>query len=414
MSKKLSAVLAIVVVATMVLTACAPAATPAPTTAPAPAQPTAAPVQPTAAPAMPTAAPTAAMAAPTTAMAAPTTAPTAAMAAPTTAPTAALSSTSGANTKVCLVTDVGGINDKSFNATAWKGVTEAQTDYGITSQYLQSKQQTDYAKNIQAYIDAKCNLIVTVGFLLGDATKAAAIANPTMDFSIVDNAYDPPISNIRALTFSTDQAAFLAGYLAAGMTKSGKIGTFGGLQIPTVTIFEDGFYAGAMYYNKIHSTSVQVLGWDPIKKTGLFAGGFNDQTQGKNNANNLMQEGADIIMPVAGAVGLGAAAAVQAAGNGTLVIGVDTDWTVSAADYTPITLTSVMKNMDVAVHDTIASVIAGNFQGGNYVGTLANNGVQIAPFHALDSKVPDALKTELTQLKADIISGKVSVAPVAQ
>jgi basic membrane protein A and related proteins len=412
MSKNIRTVLALLVLASMVLTACAPAAA---TTAPA--APTTAPAAPTTAPvAAPTTAPVAApttapVAAPTTAPAAPTTAPAAPTAAA--APTE-LSSTAGANTKVCLVTDVGGINDKSFNATAWKGVTDATTAYGIKSQYLQSKQQTDYAKNIQAYIDAKCDLIVTVGFLLGDATAAAAKANPTAKFTIVDNAYDPPVSNIRALTFSTDQAGFLAGYLAAGMTKTGKIGTFGGLQIPTVTIFEDGFYAGAMYYNKIHSTKVAVLGWDPIKKTGLFAGGFNDQTQGKNLANNLMQEGADIIMPVAGAVGLGAAAAIQAANSGGMVIGVDTDWTVSAADYTSITLTSVMKNMDVAVKDTIKSVIAGNFQGGNYVGTLANNGVQIAPFHDFDSKVPDALKTELTQLKADIISGKVDVKPVAQ
>ena len=119
-------------------------------------------------------------------------------------------------------------------------------------------------------------------------------------------------------------------------------------------------------------------------------------------------------MPVAGAVGLGAAAAIQANGNGASVIGVDTDWTVSASDYTSITLTSVMKNMDVAVFDAIKSVKDGKFQGGNYVGTLENNGVQIAPFHDFDSKVPDALKTELTQLKADIISGKVSVKPVAQ
>jgi len=339
---------------------------------------------------------------------APAAATTVAPAAPTTA------SGIGAKTKVCLVTDVGGINDKSFNATAWKGVTDAQAAYGIQDQYLQSKQQTDYAKNIQAYMDAKCDLIVTVGYLLGDATEAAAKANPTQKFTIVDNAYDPPISNIWALTFSTDQAAFLGGYLAAGMTKTGKIGVFGGLQIPTVTIYEDGFVAGAQYYNKVHNTTVQVLGWDPIKKTGLFAGGFNDQTQGKTLASSLLQEGADIIMPVAGAVGLGAAAAIQANGNGAMVIGVDTDWTVSASDYTSITLTSVMKNMDVAVEDTIKSVIDGKFQGGTYVGTLVNNGVGLAPFHDFDSKVPETLKTELTQLKSDIISGKVSVVPVAQ
>ena len=382
MSKKISLVLAILVIASM-LASCAPAATPTE----APAQPTAAPVQPTAAPAQPTAAPVQ---------------PTAAPVQPTAAPAAKL--------KACLVTDVGGINDKSFNATAWKGVTEAQDQLGVEGQYLQSKQQTDYEKNLNAYVQAKCDIIVTVGFLLGDATAAAAKANPDSKFAIVDFAYDPAIPNVDALTFSTDQAAFLAGYLAAGMTKTGKVGTFGGLQIPTVTIFEDGFFMGVQQYNTVHKTKVVVLGWDPVKKTGLFAGGFNDQQKGKDIANNLLQEGADIIMPVAGAVGLGTAAAVQASGKG-LVIGVDTDWTVSASDFTPIVLTSVEKVIDVAVLDAIKSVKDGTFKGGNYVGTLQNNGVRISPFHDLDSKVPADLKAELDQLKADIIAGKVKTTP---
>jgi basic membrane protein A len=354
MSKKISLVLALLVIASM-LASCAPAATP------------------TAAPAAPTAAP-------------------------------------AAKLKACLVTDVGGINDKSFNATAWKGVTEAQDQLGVEGQYLQSKQQTDYEKNLNAYIQAKCDIIVTVGFLLGDATAAAAKANPNSKFAIVDYAYDPIIPNVDDLTFATDQAAFLAGYLAAGMTKTAKVGTFGGLQIPTVTIFEDGFYMGVQQYNTVHKTSVEVLGWDPVKKTGLFAGGFNDQQKGKDIANNLLQEGADIIMPVAGAVGLGTAAAVQESGKG-LIIGVDTDWTVSASEYTPIMLTSVEKVIDVAVFDAIKAVQDGTFKGGNYVGTLQNNGVRISPFHDLDSKVPADLKTELDQLKADIIAGKVKTTP---
>jgi basic membrane protein A len=313
-------------------------------------------------------------------------------------------------TKDCLVTDTGGINDKSFNASAWKGLTDAQTKLGADVKYLQSKQETDYAKNLQAYIDEKCDLIVTVGFLLGDATAAAGKANPNQKLAIVDYAYDPVIPNVLGLTFATDQAAFLAGYAAAGMTTSGKVGTFGGLQIPTVTIFEDGFVMGVQQYNTVHSTKVTVLGWDPIKKTGLFAGGFNDQDKGKQLANNLLQEGADIIMPVAGAVGLGAAAAVKANGKG-MIIGVDTDWTITSPDFTSITLTSVQKVIDVAVYSAAEAAQNGTFKGGFYTGTLANKGVALAPFHDFDSKVPAALKDELTKLTADIIAGTVKTSP---
>lgn len=382
MSKRFFTVVALLVIVSTLLAACAPAATTAaPTTPP---QPTA--VPPTAVP--PTAVP-------------PTVAPTA-------VPPTAVPPTAAPKPKFCLVTDTGGINDKSFNASAWKGLTDAQTKLGADVKYLQSKQETDYAKNIQAYMDEKCDLIVTVGFLLGDATSAAAKANPNQKFAIVDYGYDPVIPNIDALTFATDQAGFLAGYLAAGMSTSKKVGTFGGLQIPTVTIFEDGFYYGVQYYNKVKNAKVAVLGWDPVKKTGLFAGGFNDQDKGKTLGNNLLQEGADIIMPVAGAVGLGTFAAVKANGKG-LVIGVDVDQTITAADYTPILLTSVQKVIDVAVYSAAEAVVKGTFKGGFYVGTLENNGVTIAPYHDLDSKVPADLKAEITQLKADIISGKVKV-----
>ena len=356
MSKKISMLLAMVMVATLVLSACAPAATA-------------------------------------------TQAPT--EAAPTTAPATA-------KLKGCLVTDVGGINDKSFNASAWKGLTDAQAKLGADVKYLQSKQQTDYEKNLQAYIDEKCDLIVTVGFLLGDATAAAAKANPSQKFAIVDYAYDPPMDNVLGLTFATDQAGYLAGYLAAGMSQSGKVGTFGGLQIPTVTIFEDGFYYGVQNYNKVHNTKVEVLGWDPVKQTGLFAGGFNDQDKGKQLAQNLMQEGADIIMPVAGAVGLGAAAAVKDSGKASL-IGVDTDWTVTSPEYTSIMLTSVVKVIDVATYTAMEDVSKGTFKGGVYVGTLENKGVAIAPYHDFDSKVPADLKAEVEKLQADIIAGTVKV-----
>ena len=341
-----------------------------------------------------------------------TSTPAAATTAPTVPPSGKL---------FCLVTDTGGINDKSFNASAWLGLQQAQQKLGADVKYLQSTQETDYAKNIQAMLDQKCDLIVTVGFLLGGATATAAAANPNEPFAIVDYCYGKdnalcdsstgPFNNVLGLTFQTDQAAFLAGYLAAGMTKTGKVGTFAGLLIPTVTIFEDGFYAGVQYYNKVHSTTVQVLGYDPKNSAnGLQAGGFNDQTKGKDLGNSLLQEGADIIMPVAGALGLGAAAAVQANNSG-MIIGVDQDWTVTNSSTTSIDLTSVMKVIYAAVYDAAKAVTDGTFKGGVYTGTLQNGGVDIAPYHDFNSKVPDALKAEITQLKADIIAGKISVKP---
>lgn len=308
---------------------------------------------------------------------------------------------------VCQVTDTGGIDDRSFNATAWNGVVMAQDQLGAEGKYLESQQQTDYERNIQAFIDEGCDLIVTVGFLLGDATAAAAEANPDQAFAIVDFAYDPPIDNVLGLIFDTDQAGFLAGYAAAAMTQTGAVGTFGGLQIPTVTIFMDGFALGVQYYNEQKGTDVQVLGWDPEAQSGLFTGNFESTDDGRTLGTTLMDEGADIIMPVAGPVGLGTAAAIQERGSGYL-IGVDTDWTISAEQYADITLTSVMKMMDNAVFAASQQVADGNFEGGIYLGTLENEGVGLAPLHA---DAPAELNAELEAVAAEIIAGSIQTSP---
>jgi basic membrane protein A len=315
---------------------------------------------------------------------------------------------------VCQVTDTGGIDDKSFNATAWKGVTDAETQLGIQGKYLESKEVADFEKNINAFIDQKCDMIITVGFLLADATKAAAEAHPDLKFSIVDNSYNPPIANVVSQAFQTDEASFLAGYLAAGVTKTGKVGTFGGMNIPTVSIFMDGFVRGVNQYNTKHNTKVEVLGWNIDTKEGSFTNDFSDQQKGNDTAVSMMDEGADIILPVAGPVGLGAAAAVKArttAANPIYIIGVDSDWFLTAPDYADIELTSVMKNMDVTTLNVIKSGMDGTFKGGNTVGNLANAGVGLAPFHNLDSVVPASLKTELDQVKADLLSGAITLNP---
>lgn len=405
MSKKLYTLIAVLMLASMILAACAPAATQAPTQAPvateAPtAMPTEAPTE------MPTEAPTAM----------PTEAPTAVMTeAPTEAPAAGALVTPYPQDQVgnflaCEVTDVGGIDDRSFNATAWKGVQDAMDQLGVQGQYLESSQQTDYEKNIQAFLDQNCNIIITVGFLLGDATQAAAEANPTVPFSIVDFAYDPAIPNVVGQVFNTQEAAFMAGYVSAGTTKTGTVATFGGLQIPTVTVFMDGYVLGVRYYNEQNSANVQVLGWDPEAQTGLFVGNFDSTDDGRRMGESLMDEGADIIMPVAGPVGLGTAAAAQQRGN-VYIVGVDTDWTVSSPEYTNIMLTSVEKRMDVTTLNVIKEVLDGTFAGGVVVGTLENGGVNLAPFHDLDSMVPDQVKSELDTIRQGIISGDIKTSP---
>ena len=312
----------------------------------------------------------------------------------------------------CQVSDTGGIDDKGFNANAWKGMQDAQAaGYAKEVKFLESTAETDYARNIDQFISEKCDIIMTVGFLLGDATKAAAEANPTQKFSIVDFAYDPTIPNVLGLTFQTDEAAMLAGYLAAGMSKSGTIGTFGGINIPPVTIFMDGLAAGINYYNKEKGTSVKLLGWDAVKKDGSFTGDFSDKDKGKQLTQGFIQEGADVIVPVAGPVGLGAAAAVQEAkAQGVMLIGVDTDQFVSAPEYGDVTLTSILKRIDNAVKASVQAAADGTFAGGIYVGTLANDGVGLAPFHDFDAAVPADLKAALADLATKISSGAVKVA----
>lgn len=310
----------------------------------------------------------------------------------------------------CQVTDIGGIDDAGFNQTAWKGVQDATSGDGDENRFLESQAETDYEANLNSLLGGACDIIITVGFLMGDATKAAAEANPDQKFSIVDFAYDPAIPNVVGQVFSTDQAAFLAGYLAAGMSETGTIGTFGGINIPPVTVFMDGFAHGAAYYNEQKGTDVKVLGWDPEAKDGLFTNNFESLDDGRSFAQNLYDEGADIVMPVAGPVGLGSAALAAELGTDKLkIIGVDADQFNTDPDRQNVYLTSVLKRMDATVQAAIESAKDGSFEGGVTVGTLENDGVGLAPFHAFEDAVPAELKSELETIKAGIIDGSIKI-----
>jgi basic membrane protein A len=313
----------------------------------------------------------------------------------------------GGGYKVGMVTDIGGIDDKSFNALAWDGVQRAEEELSVEGSYLESDQQTDYATHLTQYLNQDTDLIVTVGFLLADATSQFAQDNPDTNFAIVDFAFDPPIDNVRGLTFATDEAGFLAGYVAAAATQTGKVATFGGIKIPTVTVFMVGFESGVEYYNAQNGTDVEVLGWNTADDTGLFVGNFESTEDGRSAGEDFLNEGADVIMPVAGPVGLGTAEAVQSAGD-AWVIGVDADWTLTAPEYEDIILTSVLKLIDNAVFDTIEVASSDDFegfQGENYVGTLENEGVGLAGI--ADGAVDQAVLDELDTIRQDIIDGNL-------
>jgi len=319
-----------------------------------------------------------------------------------------------------MVTDTGGINDKSFNQSAWQGMQEAAAaNPNITVKYLQSNTQSDYVPNINTFLGEKCGIIVTVGFLMADATEAAAKANPSQDFAIVDCSYASGClsgakeTNIDQLTFNTVQDGFLGGYLAAGMSKTGKVATFGGEDFGTVTIYMDGFWDGVQYYNSKHGTHVQVLGWNEQTQKGSFTGDFTNQTKGQTLTQTFISEGADIIFPVAGNVGLGAAKAVQDADNAAgsqkvNMFWVDTDGCISAQQYCKYFITSVTKGIQSAVKTAVLSAANSTFKGGTYVGTLANGGAILSPFHDFASKVPASLQSELVVIGKGIADGSIA------
>jgi basic membrane protein A and related proteins len=317
----------------------------------------------------------------------------------------------------CMVTDTGGINDKSFNQSAWQGMQEAAAaNPNITVKYLQSTTQSDYVPNINTFLSEKCGIIVTVGFLMAAATESAAKANPSQDFAIVDCSYASGClsgakeSNIDQLTFNTVQDGFLGGYLAAGMSKTGKVATFGGEDFGTVTIYMDGYWDGVQYYNKQHKTNVQVLGWNETSQKGEFTGDFTNQTKGQTVTQTFISEGADVVFPVAGNVGLGAAKAVQqadASGGHVNMLWVDTDGCVSAAQYCKYFISSVTKGIQAAVKGAVTEAQSGSFKGGTYVGTLANGGAVLSPFHDFSGTVPTALQSELKTIETGIENGSI-------
>lgn len=249
--------------------------------------------------------------------------------------------------QACMVTDVGGIDDRSFNASAWAGLQNAAaaSDQLADPENTSSSAEGDYVPNLTGYVEEDCDFILAVGGLMAQATTEVATANPDQQFGIVDGKL-PDNPNVYPMQFDTAQAAFLAGYLAAGYSTTGVVATYGGLNIAPVTIFMDGFVDGVAHYNEVNGTEVTALGWNKETQEGAFTEDFQDQEAGRALSDNFVSQNADVIMPVAGGAGLGTAAA-PGAGTDYVVIWVDVDGCESAEQYCSTFLTTVVKNIQI-------------------------------------------------------------------
>jgi basic membrane protein A and related proteins len=329
------------------------------------------------------------------------------------APTETTGDGAASDFKPCIVSDAGGFDDKSFNQLSFEGATAAAEELGTEVVDVQSTSESDYKGNIESLVGESCDTIVTVGFALSAATIESATANPDIDYIIIDDAADADFDgetdapNIKPLLYDTSQAAFLAGYLAAGYTEAGKVGTFGGMDFPTVTIFMDGFKQGIDYYNETKGENVELVGWDG--KKGSFTGSFQADPAAKTTAQNILDQGVDVILPVGGPIYQPAVDAIVDSGEDVALIGVDADFYETDPTTQDLVLTSILKKMDVSTQEAVVAAGNGEFDPTPYVGTLENGGVDIAPLHNFEDKVDPALWEEVEALKQQIIDGEVEV-----
>lgn len=355
----------------------------------------------------PTAAPAATTAPEATAAPAATTAPEA-TAAPmaTTAPeataapmaTAATGGTTGKKIKVGLVTDVGKINDGTFNQFANEGLQRAAQELGVETAYIETQAQADYAKNLEQFATQNYDMIIGVGFLMGDAVKEAALKHPTIMYAIVDFAYDPVIPNVQGLVFAEDEAGYLAGALAAQMSKSGTIAVVGGMEIPPVQKYVIGYENGAK------SVKPDVI----VKK--VYIDSFTDRARGGEAAKDFISQGADVIFGAGGQTGSGG---IQAAAQDNIwVIGVDQDEYVTTfqsgkAPGANKIISSALKRVDNAVFDAIKAAQDGMFAGGTKLNDAKSQGVGLAMFHDAEKDVPADVKAKLDEILKGLADGSI-------
>jgi len=317
----------------------------------------------------------------------------------------------GGKMKVGLVTDVGGVNDKSFNQSAWGGVQKAIKEFGMDAKFIESKQPTDYEKNIDQFATEKYDAIITVGFLMGDATAVKAKQYPNIKFAIIDNAYFPTkgvaycddtkkdcyadggLTNVTSLMFQEDQVGFLAGVLAGGMTKSGTVCTVSGMEIPPVVRFVTGFQSGAKWMKA------------DAKTLNVYIPSFTDPAKGKETGQSMIGQGCDVVFGVGGNTGNGGLLAAKE--KGLMAIGVDVDQYNTYPEVKDALISSAAKNVDAAVYEYLKAVNGKTAKAGIFTANLSNGGIGLAPYHDWDGKIPQAVKDKVKEATDGLKSGKL-------
>ena len=292
---------------------------------------------------------------------------------------------------VAMVSDVAGINDQSYNQSAWEGLERAKKELGIEIKYLESKQDSDYATNVETLADEEVDLIIGVGSKLSDTIKEAAKNYPDQKFAIIDETYDEIPSNVKSVLFESEQASYLVGLIAGKMSETKNVGFIGGLDIPVINTFKYGYMAGV----KAADANCEIQ--------AQYANSFNDQAKGKAITNQMISKGADVVFTAAGDVGTGSMEAIKEANK--YGIGVDRD----QSDLAPQNiLTSAIKRVDVGMYETVKELVEGKFQGGiSTTYGLEQNGIGIADTtsNLVPQDVLDFVNEKIEELKA----GKISV-----
>jgi len=314
--------------------------------------------------------------------------------------------------KIGLVTDVGGVNDKSFNQSAWAGVQKAAAEFGLEADFIESKQQTDYEKNIDQFATEGYDVIVTVGFLMGDATAAKAKQYPDIKFAIIDYSYFPTansaacpetvkdcyvdggLGNVTSLMFQEDEVGFLAGILAAGMTQTGTICTVSGMEIPPVIKYVVGYQNGAKWFKP----ETQAL--------NVYIPSFVDPAKGKETGLSMVGQNCDVLFGVGGNTGNGGLLAAKE--SGIMAIGVDVDQYGTYPEVKDILLSSAMKNVDVAVYEFLKAATSSTVKGGISTYNIKNDSVGLAPFHDWESKIPQEVKDKIAEAEAGLKDGSLT------
>ncbi|WP_419943950.1 BMP family ABC transporter substrate-binding protein [Candidatus Poriferisodalis sp.] len=297
--------------------------------------------------------------------------------------------------KIGVVTDTGKVDDKSFNQSAWEGAQQAAAALGVEADYIETEEAKDYENNIGLFVEDGANVIITVGFGLGDATIAAAQANPDIFFIGVDQFQGEALPNLAGLIFPEDQSGFLAGALAGMLTETNIVGAVLGTDlVPPVVAFKEGWEHGARYTNSAVET---ISTYHP----GGLDVAFGDPDWGAATARQALDQGADIIFGAGGATGNGALIEI-ASQEGAYCVGVDTDQWNTVPEAQPCLVTSAMKLITPGVADLIAQAESGDFAGGNYLGEVG-----LAPFHDFDDIVTDDMRATLDDVLAGLNAGEI-------